>query len=126
VQGLTAYGEALQGSGRGRRNQWLSVEFLLPWADGNGRRCCRIIRCWPRGGVGRSHACLSPLTMRAVRWHRRYQQFACGWLLLLADNTVPSLAVIEQLSLLNASKLDASIEPTSDADTGVSVIVHGM
>jgi hypothetical protein len=68
----------------------------------------------------------TPLTMRAVRWHRRYQQFVCGWLLLLADNTVPSLVVIEQLSLLNDSKLDASIEPTSDADTGVSVIVHGM
>ena len=31
-----------------------------------------------------------------------------------------------QLSLLNRSKLDASIEPTSDAEIGVSVIVHGM
>jgi hypothetical protein len=44
----------------------------------------------------------------------------------LADNTVPSLAVTLQLSLLNRSKLDASIEPTSDAEIGVSVIVHGM
>ena len=44
----------------------------------------------------------------------------------MADNTVPSLAVTLQLSLLNLSKLDASIEPTSDAEIGVSVIVHGM
>jgi hypothetical protein len=42
------------------------------------------------------------------------------------DNTVPSLLVIEQLSLLNRNKLVASIEPTSDVEIGVSVIVHGM
>ena len=55
-----------------------------------------------------------------------HQQFACGWLFSFDDNTVPSLVVIEQLSLLNRSKLDASIEPTSDCEIGVSVIVHGM
>jgi hypothetical protein len=42
------------------------------------------------------------------------------------DNTVPSLAVILQLSLLSRSKLVASIEPTSDCEIGVSVIVQGM
>jgi hypothetical protein len=44
----------------------------------------------------------------------------------LDDNTVPSLLVIEQLSLLNRSRLVASMEPTSDCEIGVSVIVHGM
>ena len=44
----------------------------------------------------------------------------------MADNTVPSLAVTLQLSLLSRSKLDASIEPTSEAEIGVRVIVHGM
>jgi hypothetical protein len=44
----------------------------------------------------------------------------------LADNTVPSLAVTLQFSLLSRNRLDASIEPTSDADRGVSVVGHGM
>jgi hypothetical protein len=42
------------------------------------------------------------------------------------DNTVPSLVMIEQLSLLTRKRLDASTEPTSDCEIGVTVIVHGM
>jgi hypothetical protein len=55
-----------------------------------------------------------------------HQQFVCGWLFSFDDNTLPSLVVIEQLSLLNRSRLVASIEPTSDVEIGVSVIIHGM
>ena len=55
-----------------------------------------------------------------------HQQFVCGWLFSFDDKTLPSLVVIEQLSLLNRSKLDASTEPTSDCEIGVSVRVHGM
>lgn len=46
--------------------------------------------------------------------------------MLLDDRTVPSLAVIEQLSLLSRNRLDASTEPTSDCEIGVRVIDHGM
>jgi hypothetical protein len=35
-------------------------------------------------------------------------------------NTMPSLLVIEQLSLLNLSELNASIEPTSDCEIGAT------
>jgi hypothetical protein len=42
------------------------------------------------------------------------------------DSTVPSLAVIEQFSLLTRKKLDASTEPISDCEIGVSVNDHGM
>jgi len=42
------------------------------------------------------------------------------------DSTVPSLAVIEQLSLLTPSKLDACTDPTSEFDIGVNVNDHGM
>ena len=42
------------------------------------------------------------------------------------DSTVPSLAVIEQFSRLSRKKLDASTEPTSDCEIGVSVNDHGM
>jgi gamma-glutamylcyclotransferase (GGCT)/AIG2-like uncharacterized protein YtfP len=54
------------------------------------------------------------------------QQLVWGALLLFDDNTVPSLVVIEQLSLLSRKKLDASTEPTSDCEIGVTVIDHGM
>jgi hypothetical protein len=46
--------------------------------------------------------------------------------LLFDDSTVPSLVVIEQLSLLTRNRLDASTEPTSDCEIGVTVIDHGM
>jgi hypothetical protein len=46
--------------------------------------------------------------------------------LVLEDNTFPSLVMIEQLSLLTRKRLDASTEPTSDWEIGVTVIVHGM
>ena len=42
------------------------------------------------------------------------------------DNTVPSLAVIEQLSLLSPNKLDACTDPTSEFEIGVNVNDHGM
>jgi len=42
------------------------------------------------------------------------------------DSTVPSLAVIEQFSLLSPSKLDACTDPTSEFEIGVTVKVHGM
>ena len=37
------------------------------------------------------------------------------------DNTVPSLVVIEQFSLLTRNRLDACTEPTSDCEIGVTV-----
>lgn len=46
--------------------------------------------------------------------------------MLFDDSTVPSLVVIEQLSLLTRNRLDASTEPTSDWEIGVTVIDHGM
>ncbi|ORW99707.1 hypothetical protein AWC27_02560 [Mycobacterium szulgai] len=45
---------------------------------------------------------------------------------MFEDSTVPSLVVIEQLSLLTRKRLDASTEPTSEFDMGVTVIDHGM
>ena len=44
----------------------------------------------------------------------------------LEDNTVPSLVVIAQLSLLSRKRLDASTDPTSDCEMGVTVIDQGM
>ena len=55
-----------------------------------------------------------------------HQQLVCGASLLFDDSTVPSLVVIEQLSLLTRKRLDASTEPTSDCEIGVTVIDHGM
>ncbi|KZS74270.1 hypothetical protein A4G29_01995 [Mycobacterium kansasii] len=46
--------------------------------------------------------------------------------MLFDDSPVPSLVVIEQLSLLTRKRLDASTEPTSDCEIGVKVIDHGM
>ena len=46
--------------------------------------------------------------------------------MLFEDNTVPSLVMIVQLSLLTRKRLDASTEPTSDCEIGVTVIVQGM
>lgn len=45
---------------------------------------------------------------------------------MFEDSTVPSLVVIEQFSLLTKNKLDASTEPTSDVEIGVTVSDHGM
>lgn len=42
------------------------------------------------------------------------------------ESTVPSLMVIEQLSLLTRKRLEASTEPTSDCEIGVTVMDHGM
>lgn len=42
------------------------------------------------------------------------------------ESTVPSLVVIEQLSLLTRKRLEASTEPTSDCAIGVTVMDHGM
>jgi hypothetical protein len=47
-------------------------------------------------------------------------------LLVLDDSTAPSLVVIEQFSLLTRNKLDASTDPTSDCEIGVTVSDHGM
>ena len=55
-----------------------------------------------------------------------HQQAVCAELLVLDDNTVPSLVVIEQLSLLTRNRLDACTEPTSDCEMGVTVRDHGM
>jgi hypothetical protein len=44
----------------------------------------------------------------------------------LEDNTVPSLVVIEQFSLLTRNRLDAWTDPTSDCEIGVTVSDHGM
>jgi hypothetical protein len=41
-------------------------------------------------------------------------------------STAPSLVVIEQFSLLSRKRLDASTDPTSDCEIGVTVIDHGM
>jgi hypothetical protein len=41
-------------------------------------------------------------------------------------STVPSLVVIEQFSLLSRKRLDASTDPTSDCEIGVTVIDQGM
>ncbi|GAQ36107.1 hypothetical protein MPS_2997 [Mycobacterium pseudoshottsii JCM 15466] len=46
--------------------------------------------------------------------------------MLLDDSTVPSLVVIEQLSLLTRNRLEASTEPTSDCEIGVTVIDQGI
>jgi hypothetical protein len=54
-----------------------------------------------------------------------YQQDVCGASLVSDDSTVPSLLVIEQLSLLVPYRLDASTEPTSEV-IGVIVSDHGM
>ena len=45
---------------------------------------------------------------------------------MLADNTVPSLVVIEQFNRLTRKRLDACTEPTSDWDIGVTVSDQGM
>ena len=42
------------------------------------------------------------------------------------DSTVPSLAVIEQFSLLTWKKLDACTDPISEFEIGVNVNDHGM
>jgi hypothetical protein len=42
------------------------------------------------------------------------------------DSTVPSLVVMEQLSLLTRNRLEACTEPTSDCEIGVTVSDHGM
>jgi hypothetical protein len=55
-----------------------------------------------------------------------HQQLVCGALVSFDDNTLPSLVVIEQLSLLSRKRLDASTEPTSDCEMGVTVIDHGI
>ncbi len=55
-----------------------------------------------------------------------HQQAVCAELLALEDNTVPSLAVIEQFSLLTRNRLEASTDPTSELEIGVIVKVHGM
>ena len=55
-----------------------------------------------------------------------HQQLVCGESLVFDESTVPSLVVIEQLSLLTRNRLDASTEPTSDCEIGVTVIDHGM
>lgn len=47
-------------------------------------------------------------------------------MLAFDDNTVPSLVVIEQFSLLTRNRLDACTEPTSDCEIGVTVRDHGM
>ena len=39
---------------------------------------------------------------------------------------MPSLAVIEQFSLLTRKKLDASTDPISELEIGVNVNDHGM
>jgi hypothetical protein len=46
--------------------------------------------------------------------------------LVFDDSTVPSLVVIEQLSLLTRNRLDACTDPTSDCEMGVTVRDHGM
>lgn len=55
-----------------------------------------------------------------------HPQLVAGASLLLENNTLPSLLVIEQLSLLNRSMLVASTEPISDWEIGVRVSDHGM
>jgi len=47
-------------------------------------------------------------------------------LLVFDESTVPSLVVIEQLSLLTKKRLDACTEPTSEFEMGVTVNDHGM
>ena len=55
-----------------------------------------------------------------------HQQLVCAALLWFDDNTVPSLVVIEQFSLLPRNRLEAWTEPTSDCEIGVTVSDHGM
>ncbi len=71
------------------------------------RRCAE-----PRAGRGPNVVC--------------HQQLVCAELPVLEDSTVPSLVVIEQLSLLTKNRLDACTEPTSDCEIGVTVSDHGM
>src|SRR5215217_5583007 len=66
-----------------------------------------------------------PRTARSVRVVR-HQQLVCAALSVLDERTVPSLVVIEQLSLLTKNRLDAWTEPTSDCEIGVTVSDHGM
>jgi hypothetical protein len=56
-------------------------------------------------------------------WH---QQLVVGELSERWDSTVPSLAVIEQLSLLSPNRLEACTDPTSELLIGVNVNDHGM
>ena len=64
--------------------------------------------------------------------HRRFvpsvvrQQLVCAALFWFDDNTVPSLVVMEQFSLLTRNKLDAWTEPTSDCEIGVTVSDQGI
>src|SRR5581483_3783334 len=82
-------------------------------------------------------ACPDEYAIDDVRWNSvrllpvcrvpaDHQQLVCQASLAFADNTVPSLVVMEQLSLLTRNRLDASSEPTSDCEIGVTVIDHGM
>ncbi|OOK68230.1 hypothetical protein BZL29_6668 [Mycobacterium kansasii] len=73
---------------------------------------------------GWSHDAVRPAPVCGVS--AEHQQLVCGASLLFDDSTVPSLVVIEQLSLLTRKRLDASTEPTSDCEIGVTVIDHGM
>jgi hypothetical protein len=54
------------------------------------------------------------------------QQLVCAALFWFDDNTVPSLVVMEQFSLLTRNKLDACTEPTSDCEIGVTVSDQGI
>ncbi len=66
-----------------------------------------------------------PRALRGVRVVG-HQQLVCAALLVFDESTVPSLVVIEQLSLLTRNRLDACTEPTSDFEMGVTVSDHGM
>lgn len=57
---------------------------------------------------------------------RRHQQLVCAALFWFDDNTVPSLVVMEQFSLLTRKRLEACTDPTSDWEIGVTVNDQGM
>ena len=67
-----------------------------------------------------------PSVLRAGIRFVFHQQLVCAALPLFDDKTVPSLVVIEQLSLLTRNRLDAWTEPTSDWEIGVTVNDQGM
>ncbi len=84
------------------------------------------------GGAGPDHDAVDDVRRNGVRpppiggISADHQQLVCGASALFDASTVPSLVVIEQLSLLTRNRLDAWTEPTSDCEIGVTVIDHGM
>lgn len=75
----------------------------------------RTQRGQPDRGTGSEQNPVGPV--QAVQ-RSGHQQAVWAELLALEDNTVPSLAVMEQFSRLTRNRLEASTEPTSELEMG--------